>query len=291
MASRSIWKGYLRLSLVNCAVELFPAVTEITKIHFHKLNRKTGNRLRMRMVDEESGEEIPTDQQVKGFEIRKGQMVKVEDEELDTIALETSQVMEITQFVPREQIDPLYFERPYFLAPGDDASQESFAVLREAMRRKKLGALATLIMHERDHVVLIEPRDQGMMATTLHSPEEVRDAKEAFAGIKKKKVTGELVNIAEMLIERKMGKFDPSKFKDRYEDALAALVKAKRAGRKIAPAKRPSKPAAPGTVLEALKQSLAESGGRPRARRQSGTRAQTRRTSRHRARGTAKKRA
>ncbi|HZS64411.1 MAG TPA: Ku protein [Xanthobacteraceae bacterium] len=291
MTPRAIWKGYLRLSLVNCAVELFPAVTEVNKTHFHKLNRETGHRLRMRMVDEETGEEVPAEDQVKGYEIRKGETVQVEDEELDTIALEVSHVMEITEFVPREEIDPLYFERPYFLAPGDDASQEAFAVLREAMRRKKIGALATLIMHERDHIVLVEPRDKGMTATVLRSPEELRDAKEIFAGIKNKKITGELVDVAEMLIERKMGKFDPAKFKDRYEEALKALLKAKHAGRKIKAPKSPPMPATPSSILDALKKSLAESGGRAHPRRQRGARAHARRSSRHRARHTAKKRA
>lgn len=291
MAPRSIWKGYLRLSLVNCAVALYPAVTESNKIHFHKLNKDTGNRLRMRMVDEETGEEVPRTEQIKGYEISKGHTVQIEDEDLEKIALEGTRVMEITKFVPREEIDPLYFERPYFLAPNDDTSQEAFAVLREAMRRKKIGALATVIMHERDHIMLVEPRDQGMMATVLRSPYEVRSLKDVFAGIKKIKVTGELVKVAELLIERKMGKFTPSEFKDHYEDALIALVKAKRAGRKIKDVELPSKPASPSNVLEALKKSLAESGGRPHPRRARGTRARSRQPSRRCASASAKKRA
>jgi DNA end-binding protein Ku len=213
MAARSIWKGYLRLSLVNCSVALYPAVTAANKVHFHKLNRKTGNRLRMRMVDEETGKEVPREQQVKGYQISKGSTVEVEDEDLEKIALESTRVMEITKFVPREEIDPLYFDRPYFLAPNDDASQEAFAVIRDAMRKKEIGALATAIMHERDHVLLLEPRESGMLATTLRSPEEVRDAKDAFRGTKSK-VGGELLDVAEMLIEKKMGKFRPSEFQD-----------------------------------------------------------------------------
>ena len=172
MAARSIWKGYLRLSLVNCSVALYPAVTTANKVHFHKLNRETGNRLRMRMVDEETGDEVPREQQVKGYQLTRRSTVQVEEEDLEKIALESTQVMEITKFVPREEIDPLYFDRPYFLAPNDDASQEAFAVLREAMRKKEIGGLATLIMHERDHVVLLEPRDSGMLATVLRSPKK-----------------------------------------------------------------------------------------------------------------------
>jgi DNA end-binding protein Ku len=290
MAVRSIWKGYLRLSLVNCAVALYPAVTEVNKVHFHKLNRETGNRLRMRMVDEETGEEVPRNQQVKGFEISKGSTVEVEEEDLDKIALEGTHVMEITKFVPRDEIDPLYFDRPYYLAPNDDASQEAFAVLREAMRKKEIGGLATLIMHERDHVVLLEPRDAGMLATILRSAEEVRDAKEAFRGTAKVRVGGELLEVAQMLIEKKMGKFQPAEFEDHYEAALKRLIKAKKAGRKIKEIELPEEPTKPSNVLEALRQSLKQ-GGRSHPRRARGTRRAAHRAGPRRARARAKKRA
>jgi DNA end-binding protein Ku len=289
MAARSIWKGYLRLSLVNCSVALYPAVTAANKVHFHKLNRKTGNRLRMRMVDEETGKEVPREQQVKGYQISKGSTVEVEDEDLEKIALESTRVMEITKFVPREEIDPLYFDRPYFLAPNDDASQEAFAVIRDAMRKKEIGALATAIMHERDHVLLLEPRESGMLATTLRSPEEVRDAKDAFRGTKSK-VGGELLDVAEMLIEKKMGKFRPSEFQDHYQAALKTLIKAKKAGRKIKEFEPPEVPAKPSSVLEALRESLKQ-GGRAHPRRARGTRRGVQRARGGRARASAKKRA
>jgi len=290
MAARSIWKGYLRLSLVNCAVALYPAVTEANKVHFHKLNRETGNRLRMRMVDEETGEEVPRDQQVKGYEISKGSTVQIEEEELDKIALEGTHVMEITKFVPREEIDPLYFDHPYFLAPNDDASQEAFAVLREAMRKKEIGGLATVIMHDRDHIVLLEPRESGMLATTLRSPEEVRDANDAFRGVKKSKVGGELLEVAQLLIDKKMGKFQPSEFKDHYEAALKALIRAKKAGRKIKEVELPEKPTRPSSVLEALRESLKQ-GGRPHPRRAHRTRPGAHRARPRRTRAGARKRA
>lgn len=289
MAARSIWKGYLRLSLVNCSVALYPAVTAANKVHFHKLNRETGNRLRMRMVDEETGEEVTREQQVKGYQISKGSTVEVEEEDLEKIALESTRVMEITKFVPREEIDPLYFDRPYFLAPNDDASQEAFAVIRDAMRKKEIGALATVIMHERDHVVLLEPRESGMLATTLRSPEEVRDAKDVFRGTKSK-VGGELLEVAQMLIDKKMGKFQPSEFQDHYETALKALIKAKKAGRKIKEFEPPETPAKPSSVLEALRESLKQ-GGRAHPRRAHGTRRGVQRARSGRARASAKKRA
>jgi Ku protein len=290
MAARSIWKGYLRLSLVNCAVAFYPAVTEVNKVHFHKLNRKTGNRLRMRMVDEETGHEVQREQQVKGFEISKGSTVQVEEEDLDKIALEGTHVMEITKFVPREEIDPLYFDRPYYLAPNDEASQEAFSVLREAMRRKEIGALASVIMHERDHVVLLEPRENGMLATMLRSKEEVRDAKEAFRGTDKARIGGELLEVAQHLIDKKMGKFQPSDFEDHYQAALKAMLKAKKAGRKIKEIEAPEKPTKPSDVLEALRQSLKQ-GTRGHARRARGTGRGTHRTRPQRGRAAAKKRA
>ena len=289
MAARSIWKGYLRLSLVNCAVALYPAVTEANKVHFHKLNRETGNRLRMRMVDEETGEEVPRDQQVKGYQVTKGSTVQVEEADLDKIALEGTHVMEITKFVPRDEIDPLYFDRPYFLAPNDDASQEAFAVLREAMRNKEIGALATVIMHERDHVVLLEPRDSGMLATVLRTDEEVRDAKEAFRGAKKSRIGGELLEVAQLLIDKKMGKFQPSEFKDHYAAALKSLLKAKKAGREIKEIEPPTRPAKASSVLEALRESLKQGKGGLSRRARGPRRGHSTRTRRTRA--TAKKRA
>jgi DNA end-binding protein Ku len=290
MAARSIWKGYLRLSLVNCSVALYPAVTQANKVRFHKLNRKTGHRLRMRMVDEETGREVPRDEQVKGYQISKREMVEVEEEDLGKIALEATHVMEITKFVPREEIDPLYFDRPYYLAPTDDASQEAFAVMREAMRKQEIGGLATVIMHERDHVLLIEPREEGMMATMLRSEEEVRNPKDAFANVEKTRVSRELLEVAQMLIEKKMGKFDPSEFKDHYEAALKNLLKAKKAGREIKEVQLPEGPTKPSSVLEALRESLKQ--GRAHARRARGGRRGTQRTAARRTgRTTARKRA
>ena len=286
---RSIWKGYLRLSLVNCSVALFPAVTQASKVRFHKLNRKTGNRLRMRMVDEETGREVSRDEQVKGYQISKREMVEVENEDLEKIALEATHVMEITKFVPREEIDPLYFDRPYYLAPTDDASQEAFAVIREAMRKKEIGGLATVIMHERDHVMLLEPREKGMMATILRSPEEVRDGKDVFREVEKTRVSRELLDVAEMLVQKRMGKFDPSEFKDHYEAALKSLLKAKKAGREIKEIELPEGPTKPSSVLEALRESLKQSRAHPRRAR--GGRGTHRTAARRGGRAAARKRA
>jgi DNA end-binding protein Ku len=258
MAARAIWKGYLRLSLVNCAVALFPTATEGNRIHFHKLNRETGNRLRMHMVDEETGAEVPAAQQAKGYEVAKGESVIIEREDLDEIKLESNHILEIGTFVPRAEIDPLYFDKAYYLAPEDEPSMEAFIVIREAMRQKAIAALSKLVMHDREHMVLLEPRGPGIVATMLRWPYEMRRDDEAFGHIPKKaEVSPEMLEVAGDIVARRMGHFDPSAFEDRYEEALRELIRAKQSGRRLKPAK-PPKPTAPSSVFDALKASLRE---------------------------------
>jgi DNA end-binding protein Ku len=258
MAARAIWKGYLRLSLVNCAVALFPASTEGNRIHFHKINRDTGNRLRMRMVDEETGEEVPSESQAKGYEITKGESVIIEREDLDEIRLESNHILEIAHFVPRDEIDPLYFDKPYFLAPEDDPSQEAFLVIREAMRAKSLAAISKLVMHDREHMVLLEPRGVGIMATILRWPYEVRNEETVFGAIPRKaEISPDMLEVAGEIVERRMGHFDPSAFEDHYEEALTDLIRAKQAGKAPKPVKAPTT-TVPSSIFEALKASLRE---------------------------------
>jgi DNA end-binding protein Ku len=258
MAARAIWKGYLRLSLVNCAVALYPTATESNRIHFHKLNRETGNRLRMHMVDEETGEEVPSAQQAKGYEVAKGESVTVERADLDEIKLESNHILEIDTFVPRAEIDPLYFDKAYFLAPEDEPSMEAFIVIREAMRQKSIAALSKLVMHDREHMVLLEPRGPGIVATILRWPYEMRRDDEAFGNIPQKQtVPQEMLDVAGDIVARRMGHFDPSTFEDRYEDALKELIRAKQTGKRLKPAKPPTT-TAPSSIFDALKASLRE---------------------------------
>jgi DNA end-binding protein Ku len=277
MAARPIWKGYLRLSLVNCAVALYPATTETATVHFHKLNPKTGNRLRMHMVDEATGEEVASKEQVRGYEIDKGVSVVIEPEDLEKIALESTHILEITRFTPRAEIDPLYFDRAYFLAPDDKPSLEAFGVIRQAMERRKIAALSKVVMHDREHIVLLEPRGAGMVATVLHWPYEMRDEAEVFGDIPKQERTDEdLLDVADALVERKMGRFEPAAFKDRYEEALKALVEAKRTGKTLKAAKA-APPTKPNKIMEALRASLAQTADAAARRRPrpSGSRAST----------------
>lgn len=261
MAARPIWKGYLKLSLVTCAVALLPTTTQTTKVHFHKLNPKTGNRLRMHMLDEDTGDDVPSSEQARGYEIEKGQIVVIEQDDLDKIALESTHILEIISFTPRDKIDPLYFDRTYFLAPDDKPSQEAFGVIRQAMERKKIAALSKVVLHDREHIVLLEPRGAGMIATVLHWPYEMHDEKAALGEIPKAaKADADLLEVADTLVERKMGDFDPSEFKDRYEEALKDMVEAKQAGRRLEPVKAPA-PTKTTDLVEALRASLAQPGG------------------------------
>jgi DNA end-binding protein Ku len=283
MAARAVWKGYLRLSLVNCAVALYSTTTETTKVHFHKLNPKTGNRLRMHMVDEATGEEVPAKDQVRGYEVEKGVNVVVDQDDIDKLALESTHILEIMSFTASDAVDRLYFDRSYFLAPDDKPSLEAFVVMRQAMERRQLAALSKIVMHDREHIVLLEPRHAGMIATILHWPYEMHDEMQAFADIPKQATTdADLLEVADTLVDRKMGTFDPSAFKDRYEEALKALVEAKRAGRKLK-APKPPAPTKPSDIMQALKASLTQDAGRRPAARTRPSRAATARPSTRRA--------
>lgn len=258
MAARAIWKGYLRLTLVTCAVALYPAATDSNRIRFHKINRATGNRLRMRMVDEETGDEVDREDQARGFALGKEDMVTVTDEELDALAVEGTHMMDIAKFVPRDEIDPLYFDAPYFLAPQDKPSEEAFTIIRDAMKRQKIAALSKLVLHNRERVVLLEPRDRGLMATLLRWPYELRKQTEVFGDIPAESpADAELLDVAESIVKRKMGHWDPSEFKDSYEDALAALLEEKRTGHKPKAQKAPAS-TKPSGILAALRESLAQ---------------------------------
>jgi DNA end-binding protein Ku len=258
MAMRAIWRGYLRLSLVNCAVALYPATTESNRINFHKINRETGHRLRMRMIDEETGEEVPSEQQARGYEVETGETVIVEPSDIDDIRLQSTHVLEIDEFVPRDEIDPLYIGRPYYLAPEDEASQEAFIVIREAMQQRSIGAISKLVMNDRERMVLLEPRGVGIVATLLRWPYEMRSEDQVFGAIPlNRTVPQELIDMAGEVVDRRMAHFNPSEFEDRYEEALSDLIRAKQAGQRPAP--MPALSTTPASsIFEALKASVRE---------------------------------
>src|SRR6266508_2109458 len=211
MAVRVNWKGYLKLSLVSCAVGMVPASSTRQRTRFHNLNKETGNRLRQRMVDEETGEEVPREQRVKGYEAEKGGYIQGEDEELEQIALESTHTIEIESFVPRAEIDKRYLDQPYYLIPNDKVSEEAFVVIREAMRDEERVALARVVLYGRERIVTIEALGKGMLVTTLRYAYEVRDEKSFFDDIPDKKLSKDTLDLARHIIEQKADHFKPEK--------------------------------------------------------------------------------
>jgi DNA end-binding protein Ku len=166
VAPRAYWKGYLKLSLVSCPVALFPASSEREKISFHQINKETGNRIKYRKVDAETGDEVDSEKIIKGYEVGKGQYIKVEPEELEAIAIESKRTIEINQFVPKKEIDELYLNSPYYLVPDGEVGQQAFAVIREAIREEGMVALGRVVFASREHVIAIEPRGKGLLGVT-----------------------------------------------------------------------------------------------------------------------------
>jgi DNA end-binding protein Ku len=255
MATRPAWQGHLRLSLVTCPVALYTAIARTGDVHFNMLHNTTHNRIRMVPTDPETG---PVDRAdiVKGYEIEKGRYVVVTQEEIEGVRLETTRTIDIDRFVAEEEIDRLYWDEPYFLVPDGKLAVEAYAVIREAMRAAGRIALGRVVMHAHERMVAIEPRGEGLLAYTLRTHDEVRDAKAAFADIPDAKPDPRMIDIAAKIIEQQEGPFEPSEFKDRYEDALRDLIrrKEKGAGRTVT-AEEPQR----GEVIdlmEALRKSL-----------------------------------
>ena len=178
---RAYWKGYLKLSLVTCPVALFPASSQSEKTRFHQINRKTGNRLRQQMVDEETGRVVDKENKGRGYELGNGKYVEIEPEELEAVEIESTHTIDIDKFVPEEDIDKRYYERPYYIVPDDKSGEEAFAVIRDAMKDKGRVALARIVFAEREHILAIEAWGKGMLGTTLRYDYEVRDEKEFFS--------------------------------------------------------------------------------------------------------------
>ena len=266
MAPRAYWKGYLQLSLVTCPIELFPAVTQAEKTHFHQINTKTGHRLRQQMIDEETGKVVDREDKGRGYEVRKGQYVEVDEDELEAIQIESTHTIDIDSFVPRDEIDKRYMDRPYYIAPTGKVGAEAFAVIREAMRDKGRVALARVVMANREHVIALDPFEKGLLGTTLRYDYEVRDAKPYFSDIPNVRIAKDMLKLAEHILGTKAAHFDPKTFKDEYETALRKLVQKKAAGKKIEVEKSVEKPSNVINLMDALRQSI-KSADRRRPRR------------------------
>jgi DNA end-binding protein Ku len=255
MAPRANWKGYLRLSLVSCPIALYPASSYSEKVSFNRINRKTGNRLKQQNVDSETGETVSREDTARGYEVGKGQYLIVEDEELDAVEVESTRTIEIDQFVPRSEIDDRYIDSPYYIAPDGQVGQDAFAVIRDTIGKLNMVAVGRVVLTRREHVIALEPRGRGLLGLTLRYPYEVRDEAPYFEDIPELKLPKEMLDLATHIVDTRSGHFDPSKFEDRYENALIDLLKKKEAGEKIEPAKEGPAPRVV-NLMDALRASI-----------------------------------
>jgi len=256
MAVRAYWKGSLKLSLVSCPVLLYPASTTLEKTRFHMINKETGNRLKQQMVDAETGDVVEGDQKGRGYELKKGEYVEIEKDELEAVQIESNHIIDIDAFVPRDEIDRRYLNHPYYIAPDGKAGIDAFAVIRDAMNDQDRVALARIVLTNREHIIAIEPLGKGLLGTTLRYPYELRDENEYFDDIRNPKISKDMVELASHILDTKAAHFDPSKFKDEYEDALKSLVKRKAAGNPVKSIEREEKPDNVISLMDALRQSL-----------------------------------
>ena len=265
MAPRANWKGFLRLSLVTCPVALFPATSESEKVSFNQINRKTGHRIKYSKVDAETGEEVASDDIVKGYKVDTDTYIEVTKDELDEIALDSTHTIEIDEFVPRSDIDSRYLIRPYYLVPDGKVGHDAFAVIRETIRTMNKVAIGRVVLTNREHIIALEPLDNGLMGTLLRYPYEVRSEKEYFDDIQDVKITKDMLDLAKHIVEKKSADFEPDNFEDHYEAALVELINKKRAGVQIAPKAAPKATGNVISLMDALKRSLSNEASAPAA--------------------------
>lgn len=265
--SRPYWKGYLKLALVSCPVALYSAASSSERVAFRQINKKTGNRLRQQLVDDETREPVEGHDKGRGYEYAKGAYIQVEDEELDAIAIESNHTIEIDKFVPRAQIDERYLDSPYYMLPDDNVGQEAFAVIREAMRGKGMVALGRVALSKRERVIMLQPWGKGLMGATLRYAYEVRNAAEFFDDLPAVKIAPDMLKLAEHILASKKADFDPSEFVDHYEEAVVEMLRKKQAGTAV-PKGRAAPPArSVVNLIDALKRSIAAEKKAPRSKK------------------------
>src|SRR5687767_6729276 len=257
MAPRANWKGFLRLSLVTCPVALYPATSDTEKVSFNQINRKTGHRIKYAKVDADTGEEVANEDIMKGYKIDTDTYIEVSKDELEDLALESTRTIEIDEFVPKTDIDNRYLIRPYYLVPDGKVGHDAFAVIRETIRTMNKVAIGRVVLTNREHIIALEPLDNGLMGTLLRYPYEVRSEKEYFDDIQDVKITKDMLDLAKHIVEQKSGSFEPEQFEDRYESALVELINQKRNGLPIAAKAAPKSSGNVINLMDALKRSLA----------------------------------
>src|SRR5260364_63495 len=257
MAPRANWKGFLRLSLVTCPVALYPATSESEKVSFNQINRKTGHRIKYSKVDAETGEEVTNDDIVKGYKVDTDTYIEVTKDELDELALDSTHTIDIDEFVPRSDIDSRYLIRPYYLVPDGKVGHDAFAVIRETIRSMDKVAIGRVVLTNREHIIALEPLDNGLMGTLLRYPYEVRSEQDYFDDIQDVTITKDMLDLAKHIVEQKSADFHPENFEDHYEAALIELINKKRNGVAITAKAAPKSSGNVINLMDALKRSLA----------------------------------
>lgn len=274
MAPRANWRGFLTLGELSCSVGLFTAASTSDRMSFHIINRRTGNRVHRQMIDSDTDKEVEHDDIVKGYEIASGEYVILTPDEIKAAVPDSDKTLELETFITCADVNTLYLDRPYYLAPTDDGAADVFDLIRQGLKARNVAALARTVLFRRLRTLLIRPHDDGLIASTLNYKYEVRTPDEIFAPIRDLKIKGEMLELAQHIIETKRGHFDPTKFDDRYETALQELVKAKIEGRK--PPKRPKPEESNVTsLMEALRLSAGAGKSKPKARATSKPKAKT----------------
>ena len=258
-AYRAQWKGFLKFGEVSFGVALYTASSTSERIAFNTINKATGNRVNRIFVDSETDDPVPRDAQTKGFEIENGQYIMIDPEEVAATIPESNKTLEVDAFIPCAEVDDVYFDKPYYLTP-DRIGADAFTALRDGMKKAKVAAIARTVLFRRIRTVLVQPHGKGLIATTLNFDYEVRSSAKAFEEMPKIKIKGEMLDLAKHIIGTKKGKFNPAEFEDRYELAVAELVKAKIEGRAL-PKKKPVKVSEPKDLLKALRESAGMLGG------------------------------
>jgi DNA end-binding protein Ku len=256
MAPRPNWKGYLKLSLVSCPIALYPATSASERVSFNQINKNTGNRIRYRKVDEETEEPVEQADIIKGYQVEKNVYITLEDEELEAIQVESTHTIEIDKFVPKKQLDERYFDSPYYIVPNDQVGQDAFAVIRDAMKGKGMVGVGRVVISKRERPIILEPFGKGMRGMTLRYSYEVRNAEDYFSDIPDVKIPGEMLKLAEHIVDTKSDDFDPTEFEDHYETAVVELLRQKQSGKAVSKtaARGPAKQV--GNVIDLLKKSL-----------------------------------
>lgn len=261
MALRPYWKGYLKLSLVTCPVQMMPATSESEKVRFHTLNRQTQNRVVSHYVDSVTGKEVKEEDEVKGYQRGEHEYVILEDEELENVALESTKTIDISTFTPRDSIEWICLDTPYYLSPNDPVGQEAFSVIRDAMEAQNMVGISRLVISRRERAVMLEPRGKGIVLWTLRYGDEVRDEDSYFEAIGDEQADSEMMPLVQQLIKKQTKDWTPKMVADPVQERLLEIIAAKKkalkpqkAQGKTAPSSSPSNVV---SIMDALRKSVA----------------------------------